>query len=310
MFTLVEAALKSKDEFLKGFIETIITEEDLMSRVTFQEIEGNSLKFNLEKTLPTVQFYSVGDTWQESTGTTEQKSVALTILGGDADTDKFVNQTMSNLNKQEAISVEMKAKAVARTFAHEFIYGDPAGVGDVKGFNGLHKLIDPSMQLHQGAAAIGAALNIKNVDALLDKLPGHNAQFLVMNKATRRNLNHYYRSKGGHFHIERGDDGKLITLFGDAPIIIDDWLTFTETISGGAFSAETGGATTSIFAVRFGDRELSGLQNGGIDKTYFDKLETKDATRWRFKWYVGTGLFNKFALARLDGITDTAVVDS
>ena len=36
--------------------------------------------------------------------------------------------------------------------------------------------------------------------------------------------------------------------------------------------------------------------------------ETKDAGRWRVKWYVSVALFSTLALARLDGISSGDVV--
>ena len=32
-----------------------------------------------------------------------------------------------------------------------------------------------------------------------------------------------------------------------------------------------------------------GLEHGGIDIEEIGELETKDATRWRIKWYAGAG---------------------
>jgi hypothetical protein len=50
-----------------------------------------------------------------------------------------------------------------------------------------------------------------------------------------------------------------------------------------------------------------GIQNGGIQTQVWDSLETKDASRTRIKWYVGTALFSTKAIARIDGITDATV---
>ena len=36
-------------------------------------------------------------------------------------------------------------------------------------------------------------------------------------------------------------------------------------------------------------------------------LETKDARRWRVKWYVAMALFSALSIARLDGISSAAV---
>ena len=75
-----------------------------------------------------------------------------------------------------------------------------------------------------------------------------------------------------------------------------------------AFSAKTGGSTSSIFAIRAGEGELAGLTNGGIQVEEVGALETKDARRWRCKWYVSLALFSSLAIARLDGISAGDVV--
>ena len=46
-----------------------------------------------------------------------------------------------------------------------------------------------------------------------------------------------------------------------------------------------------------------GLEHGGIDIEEIGELETKDATRWRIKWYAGLAVFSELGVARLRGIT-------
>jgi hypothetical protein len=82
----------------------------------------------------------------------------------------------------------------------------------------------------------------------------------------------------------------------------------TETIASGAYSAKTGGTSTAIFAVKVGEGRLAGLSNGGIQVENVGPLETKDARRWRCKWYVGLALFSTLAIACLDGISSADVV--
>ena len=82
----------------------------------------------------------------------------------------------------------------------------------------------------------------------------------------------------------------------------------TETIASGEFDAKTGGASSSIFALKVGEGRLAGLTNGGIQVEEVGALETKDARRWRCKWYVSLALFSTLALARLDGVSSADVV--
>jgi hypothetical protein len=60
--------------------------------------------------------------------------------------------------------------------------------------------------------------------------------------------------------------------------------------------------------VRVGEGLLSSLTNGGVQVENVVQLETKDARRWRCKWYVGLALFSTLAVARIDGISSADVV--
>ena len=121
--TLAEAAKLSNDILLKGIIETIIRDSPILAKMPFIQVVGNSLKYNREKTLPSAAWYTVGDTWAESTPTFEQVSTALTILGGDADVDNFLKATRSNVNDLEAAVIEAKVKAIRHEFEDKFVYG-------------------------------------------------------------------------------------------------------------------------------------------------------------------------------------------
>ena len=140
--TLAEASKLSNDMLLQGVVETIIKESPVLQRQPFIEIVGNGLTYNQEKTLPSVDFYDVGDTWAESTPTFEQITANLKIMGGDADVDNFLKTTRSNIQDLEAAVVELKAKAVKDKFEETFIYGDSATSS--KQFDGLRVLIDPT----------------------------------------------------------------------------------------------------------------------------------------------------------------------
>ncbi|KKM76587.1 hypothetical protein LCGC14_1378680, partial [marine sediment metagenome] len=114
--TLAEASKLSNDILLKGVIETIITESQLLQHVPFIDIVGNGLTYNRESTLPGAGFYSPNDTWTESTPKFTQQTATLAIMGGDADVDEFLRQTRSNIQNLKSIVTELKSKAVARAF--------------------------------------------------------------------------------------------------------------------------------------------------------------------------------------------------
>ena len=92
--TLSDYSKLSLDIMLKGIIDTIIYESPLFDKLPFVEITGNSLLYNLESELAGADWYAVGDIWKERTPNWAQRSVALTILGGDADVDNFARQSV------------------------------------------------------------------------------------------------------------------------------------------------------------------------------------------------------------------------
>jgi len=125
--SLAEASKLSNDVLLQGIIETIIKDSPILQELPFIQIVGNSLKYNREKTLPTVGWYApVSGTWTQSEPAFEQVSASLAILGGDADVDNFLKATRSNLQDLEAAVIEQKAKAVQHEFENAFLNGTGA----------------------------------------------------------------------------------------------------------------------------------------------------------------------------------------
>src|SRR3972149_63246 len=124
--TLAEAAKLSNDVVLQGVIETVIKEPRVLEALPFVEMAGNALTYNRENAMATAAFFDVGDTWTESTPTFTQVQTTLKILGGDADVDRYIATTRTNVQDIEAAILELKAKAIAHEFEDEFVYGDTA----------------------------------------------------------------------------------------------------------------------------------------------------------------------------------------
>jgi hypothetical protein len=152
--SLTEAAKLSTDIMLKGIIETIVKDSPIMEALPFIQITGNSLKYNREKTLPTVAWYDpVTDTWVTSEPAFEACSSTLCILGGDADVDNFLKSTRSNVQDLEAAVIEQKAKALRHEFENCFINGDTSS--NAKQFNGLYKTMKGTAWTASAVKALG-----------------------------------------------------------------------------------------------------------------------------------------------------------
>jgi len=304
--TLEEAAKLSNDMLMQGVVETIVKDSPVLQRLPFIEIVGNGLTYNQEKTLPSIDFYDVGDTWVESTPTFEQITANLKIMGGDADVDNFLKSTRSNVQDLEAAVIELKAKALQDKFEEIFIYGD--ATANPKQFDGLRELIDTESAGDQVIAMgdTGATLTLAKLDELIDAVKGGKPDMLLMSRRSRRKINALVRAAGGVMaETDRDKWGNFIQLWDGVPIGTNDWILDTHTVSGGVETATTGSTCSTIYAVQFGEGALCGLTSPGhLQAEPVGPLENKDASRTRVKWYVSLALFSSIKAAALIGVKD------
>jgi len=293
--TLPEASKLSNDILLTGVIETIIYDSPVLQALPFVEIVGNGLTYNQENEAPTVGFYDVGDTWEESTPTFTQKTATLKILGGDADVDSFLAATRSSVQDLEAAVIQLKAKAVQQKFDDTFINGDTGS--DPKSFDGIDELCATEQTVSMGDS--GGTLSLDKMDELIDAIKGGRPDMLLMSKRSRRKLTALSRGSGsGLMEFDRNEFGQMVHYYGGVPIGVNDWITDDQTVG-------SSDDCSTIYAVRFGEGALTGLTSpGGLQVERVGSLEGKDATRTRVKWYVSLALFNSLKLAKLIGVRD------
>lgn len=303
--SLSEANKLSNDLLLDGVVEAIVKDSPLLQRMPFIEITGNGLTYNREDTLPGIEFYDVGDTWDESTPTFNQYTANLKIMGGDADVDNFLKATRSNIQDLEAAVVALKAKALKNKFEETFIYGNNAV--NVKQFDGIRKLINTGVSGNQviAAGSAGGELTLSMLDELIDCIKGGKPDLLLMSRRTRRKINALVRESGGMIENERDAWGNFIQLWDGVPVTVNDWILDTHVVTGGVETAVTGGTCSTVYAMQFGEGALCGLTAPGhltVEKV--GSLETKDATRTRIKWYCSIALFSQIKAAALIGVED------
>jgi hypothetical protein len=303
--TLAEAGKLSNDVLLQGVIETIVKNSPILTRLPFIEIVGNGLTYNRENTLPTVDFYDVGDNWTESTPTFTQITATLKIMGGDADIDNFILATRNNIQDVKTSIVELKSKAIRQKFEEAVIYGDSAV--NPKQFNGLKKLINTATASNQVVAmgAAGATLTLDKLDMLIDAVKGGKPDILLLSPRSRRKLNSLIRSAGSMLETDRDNFGIFTQYWNGIPLGINDYILDTHTVAANVETDTVGSTSSTIYAVQFGEGALCGLTLPGyMSVEPIGSLETKDATRTRIKWYVSLALFSSIKAAALIGVQD------
>lgn len=311
--TLVEAAKLSTTHLQRGVIETFVQANPILDRIPLMTIQGNAYAYNEEGTLPGVAFRAVNEAYTESTGTVNQKTESLVILGGDADVDRFIVQTRGDLNDQRAVQTAMKVKAASYKFSDAFFNGDVAV--DPKGFDGLKKRLVGAQVID--AATNGAAINTDDttrhaffdlLDALVAQVPGLDGGngAIYANAGVRGKILSAGRRIGGVEMVREDLTGKRVLQWNGIPIL--------DPGAGAAGVAilpqnETQGSASdaaSIYAVKFGqdegDQAVTGLTNGGVQVDDLGQLQEKPAYRTRIEFYTGLALFGGKAAARLRGV--------
>ena len=293
--TLSESAKLSNDVLVAGVIETIIQESPVLQRLPFIEVVGNSLTYNRENRAPTAAFYSVGDTWTESTPTFTQVAATLKILGGDADIDNFLKATRSNIQDLEAAVVQLKAKALQSKFEDTFVNGDRSS--DANAFDGIDKLSTTGQTVAMGTN--GATLTLDKLDEAVDKVKAGKPHLLLMSRRSRRKLTALSRTAGSGLVVsDRNEFGQMVEYYDGIPVGVNDHIADDKTVG-------TSADCSTIYALQLGEGAVAGLTApGGLAVERVGSLETKDATRIRVKWYVALAVFNALKLARLTGVRD------
>lgn len=307
--TLTEANKLSNDMLLAGIVATIVKESPLLAMLPFEEIVGNALTWNRENAMAGMGWNAVGGTWVEGTNTVTQKTIGLKIIGGDADVDNFLAATRRDTQDLAATVLEQKAKAFAHEFERVFWYGSIDA--DANEFDGVHELIQEdatAQDINIGSGSTPAALALSDIDELIDLIKPGKPDALFCSRRTRRGISVYARSLTSPINYEPNELGQRVMFYDGIPLFTSDFITDTETISSGAWATETGGASSSMFALKFGPGLLTGLRNGPLPTIEdIGALETKDARRYRVKGYCAAALFQPTAIARIDGISSAAV---
>ncbi|MEV5429103.1 major capsid protein [Streptomyces sp. NPDC052701] len=311
--SLAESAKLSTNQLVRGVMETFLTDTEsvVLDQIQFEDVTGNAWAYNEEATLPGVAFRDVNEAYTESTGTLNTKTETLKIFGGDADVDRFIEQTRGNLASQRATQTALKIKALRLGFQTAFINGDSAV--NPKSFDGLKKRLVGSQVIDAATnglpvfTAANPASSAQDffdaLDALIAAVPG-GANALYMNAATKARIKSAARRLNA-WDQQRTEFGKSIDTYNGVAL-----LDMGNDASGNPIlpQTETQGTAndaSSIYAVRWssgeGDVGVLGLWNGGLMVDDLGMLQSMPVYRTRIELYGSIAVLGKGA-ARLRGV--------
>ena len=323
MQTLTQYEYLDRDMILKGVVEWIVLESPLTGALPMKPIQGNSLKYNVELTLPSANWLTVGGQISESTGTFEQRSTDVYTMLVNSYTDKS-KITLNMTQDPEAIDIALAAKAMAHEFEKTMIIGRTSVDSDTLQFKGLLRMlaeletstttdldaIDNDQVIAQNA--IGAALTMEKMDELVDQIKPGKPDMLLMSRRARRKLSALSRASGssGLMLTDSALFGLKMMHYDEVPILVSDWLLDNYAVGSSSalditaydFDSTTRDGSTSntvILALQVGEDKVTGLHAGEMTHEREEFVEDYNAIANRFVWYVGAACFKKYSLAAL-----------
>lgn len=305
----VEAAKLSNNHLISGVIDEIIDRDDLFSILPFRQTNGKAYVYNRENTMGTADWLDPNDSVNESAATFTEVVAKLRILAGDVDIDKFIMATMGDTNDQVAIQIAKKAKAVARMFHQTLATGDSSV--NPKQFDGLPVLATAAQAY---AATVGGkqeviagtngnALTLSMLDELCDAVP-NGADVIVMRRGTIRAFRSLLRATYGTDAVmqQLENFGRPMLTHNGIPVIMNEFLSGAET------QGTSTSNTASVYALRMNEQDglfgLYGGDNAGLDVENIGTVQSRDAVRYRVKWYAGCAIGSTRSIARLRGVTN------
>ena len=296
--TLVEAAKLSTDTLQRGVIEKFAQSSVVLERLPFDDIEGNSYRYNIEQTLPGIAFRGVNEGYTESTGVVNPVVESLVIGGGESDVDKFIVKTRSNVNNVRSVYDGMKVKALSLSITKTFFDGD--STANPKEFDGVNKRLAGGSQ-EVAAGTNGAQLTQAMLDDLIDRIFGA-PDLLLMSKTMRRSLTALARTST-QISYDLDSFGRRVLVYAGVPVGIVEEDNSGNEILGFDETQGSSNIAGSIYAIRFGVQEfLWGIQNGIIQVTDLGEIESKPVLRTRIEWYLGLCIGHPKSVARLKGV--------
>lgn len=296
--TYIQARDGASDPLTRGVIDSLVQASNVFDRISMQPIKGDSYSYDINGALPGTGFRTVNEAWVESTGTVNQATERLAILGGDSDADKYLVQTSAetrgDLRKQ---MLDQKIKSIHTTFVDAMFNGD-VNV-DPKGFDGLRKRL-VNQQVVDATARLNTDGAFDDLDDLFARVDGGAPDVVYAPAAVIAKYKSLARKLGGAEYIVSEITGKREWTWNGVPFVDPGEHWSTRRI----LEAQPGGH--ELFAVKFArnfnEQGVLSVSNGGLQAYDLGELHEKPAYRVRVEFYAGMAVQGGKAAARLRGL--------
>lgn len=316
-YTLADFSAQATQPLQKAVIEIWRRESFLMDKLPIETTGTLSTEYVVTKTLPTITARNIGEAMTESKGVLEPKSESISVLSAYIDVPREYVVAKNTLGNVRAEQTKMFSKALAFKFNDMFINGRPSS--NPKEMTGIwYRLVNdfPAAQsINGGAIDVSPDSATLSTDSgkLIDFLnelnyaiDGHQADMFLCNKTLYLRILAAIRL-AGLWATTKDAFGREMPSFNGIPIVdigtAGDQSTSIITdveVAGG--TALTGGAATSIYAIKMGDGYVKGFQEEGVSVKDVGELESGIAYRTHINWGVGLYIPNPRSIARVYNI--------
>jgi hypothetical protein len=324
VLTLAEYANDPRP-LVAGVAKVLREDSIFMDVLPFEDVGALAVKVIREGTMPTISWRKAGAAHGSTKGTKPtQVEEAAFSFGNYVDTDiVYMRDRSPRLYDPRTYWTEMTVKAMAREFNDAAINGVPTAnpdrptglwyrvINDLAATQNITSAADGGaggLDISPDAVTLAANINtfFEKLDALIYALPGHTADYLLMNDTMLLRYESIAR-QSGFLKVTEDALGRKFTEYKGAKFLdmglkVDDStriITNTETVAG---TALTTGTATSIYAVKLGKEYFTGWQEYGMDVK--DKGELEDGVSYRviIDWVIGLALSHPRSVARLYGL--------
>ena len=324
--SLEEANKLQQSVLLAGIVQEIYEQGEILPKFPVLGIDSISIEWNREKTLPSADYYSVGEPipWTADVEYAEKTTFSLKSVVRQDVLDKMMAKNYRNPNDYKAVMLSQLRKGCMHTIEDGLIYNQPALYP--KQFYGLHSLCQSSMAVDGGETALSLIKLRRMINSVK---PKPNLLLMSTVLADRFDFAAKFGINSGSTNswIQSGmigtsnELGGQITTFDGIPIQRSDYMV-AEQANTGVFAGNqrlkfaNGTSQYSIIAVRFGQIEdggvclVLGADTGGpnfFDVIEFDNLEDYNAGGLRLVAYCGLAQGSTKSLAVMYDVTDAAL---
>lgn len=315
-YTLLDFESRAQ-KLLQAVIRTWRIKAPIMERMKWKQVSALEVPFIRTKKLPTASWVKFGQALPNMKGETEPYKERVHKMGGKIDIPREYTKAKS-LVDERANQEAMASEAMACNWNDAFINGDPTA--DEDSIAGLFWRFNNSISANQtvlaGSLDISpdtAATNwwftlLDLIDSLRDTLEGDDCDAFLMDIILKERIEAALRRSGllsftkdqvGRRFMTLGEGGPIFIPIGYKGDQSTKIIDHTELADG---TALTGGACTSLYAVKFGEPYLAGFYLEDIRTE--DKGELEDGVNLRtvIDWTPGMYHVHPRAMSRAVGI--------